>query len=345
MGNTGSIGDSLLFPAPPPSYDAELPFMIWIDEEFTAANPPPSALLKAGEKAAESPGGLRDPSREKRLFPALFFHSPTKTRHTFLYWHGNSCDLGQIFEEVQLLSTYLNCNFCAIEFPGYGLRNNAVASSDVIDRWGRAAFNFLVWLGIPPQSIICFGRSIGTGPACKLAATMKDMGVNVGGVVLHAPYISVHKIVEEYVPIGSWFIGNYWDNNASLAKLSPDCPVLIIHGQDDEIIPTHHGKDLHNNYDSDIKEGFFPDDSSHNAYYVIDDLGKPIETFLEGKSRSKLCPEKTISIPNVFYKPPKYLTMKKVEKSLNIGQVNAKESFENTHRRWNGRCSNTAIII
>lgn len=31
---------------------------------------------------------------------------------------GNSCDLGQIYEELDILSKYLNCHILAIEFPG-----------------------------------------------------------------------------------------------------------------------------------------------------------------------------------------------------------------------------------
>ena len=103
--------------------------------------------------------------------------------------------------------------------------------SDTINKWSRSAFNLLIWLGVPASNIICFGRSIGTGqqssssssccccccsccgletdevcvadslavrvagPAAHLAATLHSEGIDVGGVVLHAPYISVHKIV------------------------------------------------------------------------------------------------------------------------------------------------------
>ncbi|KAL8426149.1 hypothetical protein ACSSS7_008241 [Eimeria intestinalis] len=41
------------------------------------------------------------------------------------------------------------------------------------------------------------------GPAAHLAAILKEEGIDVGGVVLHAPYISVHKIVAARQPSNS----------------------------------------------------------------------------------------------------------------------------------------------
>ena len=83
---------------------------------------------------------------------------------------------------MEVLSGFLECHCLAIEFPGYGLAapanpaaaaatsipagNNIrarVSMSDTINKWSRAAFNFLTWVGVPPSNIICFGRSIGTG--------------------------------------------------------------------------------------------------------------------------------------------------------------------------------------
>ena len=116
---------------------------------------------------------------------------------------GNSCDLGHIREELEVLAEYLSCHCLAIEYPGYGLAAAATATaaaattttaataaaaaaaassrqrarlstSDVINLWGRAAFNFLIFIGVPPENIICFGRSIGTGAAAAAAAAAAD---------------------------------------------------------------------------------------------------------------------------------------------------------------------------
>lgn len=43
------------------------------------------------------------------------------------------------------------------------MREKKQTMGETINLWSRAAFNFLLSLGVPPAGIICFGRSIGTG--------------------------------------------------------------------------------------------------------------------------------------------------------------------------------------
>ncbi|XP_026193966.1 alpha/beta hydrolase domain-containing protein 17B-like [Cyclospora cayetanensis] len=317
--STSSIGDTILFPAPEPSYDESLPGLLWIEDDFPSRPPIASVASRAIELQLR-----KDSHSRGRCFPAFFVAPPNGAgKYVLLYWHGNSCDLGHIKEELEVLSGYLNCHCLAIEFPGYGLaapatpptasaaaaaranRKSRVSISETINKWSRAAFNFLVWMGAPPTNIICFGRSIGTGPAAHLAATLLAEGIKVGGVVLHAPYISVHKIVAEYTALGTWLIDDHWDNAGSLQQMAPDTPLLIIHGEDDEIIPTAHGRCLLDGYEGHhVKHGFFPSDSSHNAYYVIDDLGKPIQTFLAEAARGRSTSVFEISIPPFMTERP-----------------------------------------
>ncbi|PHJ21643.1 hydrolase [Cystoisospora suis] len=338
---SSSLGDAILFPAPPASYGTDLPGLVWIEENFKAP-PSSSSLSRQPSTGPSSTPPLqysssreetlhRNARRAQRLFPAFFIEAPGgESKCTLLYWHGNSCDLGQIYEELDILSKYLNCHILAIEFPGYGLapalnsplpeeagseensssrRNNTrekkQTMGETINQWSRAAFNFLLSLGVPPSSIICFGRSIGTGPASYLAASLAEENIHVGGVVLHAPYITVHKIVQEYASVGTWLISNHWSNAANLEKMGlGSCPLLIIHGEDDEVIPTAHGRQLYEGYRGDKKEGFFPADSSHNSYYIIDDLGKPMETFIAEKSRVTSCSPYHVTIPAYMRDPP-----------------------------------------
>ncbi|CBZ52810.1 conserved hypothetical protein [Neospora caninum Liverpool] len=336
---SSNLGDAILFPAPAASYDAQLPGLLWIEEDFPPLAPRGSL---SPEEAAELEAVHRHSRAHQRLFPAFFISAPGgESQCTILYWHGNSCDLGQIYEELDVLSKFLNAHVLAIEFPGYGLapplngpgpedlaaaaigaegssadeaavRRTASGLSknkmgDLINKWSRSAFNFLAWLGVTPSNVLCFGRSIGTGPASYLAAALAEQNIHVGGVVLHAPYITVHKIVQEYASLGTWLISNHWSNAANLEKMAvASCPLLIVHGLDDEVIPTSHGRRLFETYQSEKKEGFFPADSSHNRYYIIDDLGKPMEAFLRDKSLVTGAPAVRVEIPAYVRAPPQW---------------------------------------
>ena len=65
----------------------------------------------------------------------------------------------------------------------------------------RAAYEFLRNdLHVPAQNVVLYGRSLGSGPSCQLAAGTAlsedpEDGGPVGGVILHAPFLSVYRIV------------------------------------------------------------------------------------------------------------------------------------------------------
>lgn len=266
------MGNLILFPAQSPTYTPETPgvkdHLVWI------------------------------PDPTGRPFPALWYYR--RSPHTLLYFHGNSVDLGDIADEMCILCHYIDCNILAFEFPGYGLCHNLSVDPAVIDMWGRVAFDWLVQLGASPMSIVPFGRSIGTGPAAKLAARLRQQNcITTGGIVLHCPYLSVHKVVADYTALGTWVIGNYWDIEESLRAAAPTTPLLVIHGLNDETIAVSHGKQLYTDYQADaaIKECFFPEDSPHNAYRLIEDLGIPIKNFLETKALSRFSRPKALKVP------------------------------------------------
>ena len=77
------------------------------------------------------------------------------------------------------------------------------------------------------------GFSIGTGPATELAATKP-----VGGLVLQAPYLSAPRIVTKVrvLPIDPF------PNLKRIGKVK--CPLTVIHGTDDSVIPFAQGKEL-----------------------------------------------------------------------------------------------------
>ncbi|AFZ79233.1 hypothetical protein BEWA_020800 [Theileria equi strain WA] len=179
MGNTKSLANSIIFPAPPSSYDHRFPDLIWIPKRFA--------------------GKIQDycPDSTSSTFPALYIAAPKPTNLFIIYLHGNSCDIGSVKPELDIICEALNATIVAVEYPAYGLSPElSVATGPSIDFRVIATVYFLLSLGIEPSSIIFFGRSIGTGPAASIAAHFAKNGIQCGGVILQAPYISIHKIVQ-----------------------------------------------------------------------------------------------------------------------------------------------------
>lgn len=303
------MGNMILFPAPTPTYtwcsEVLKPHLVWIPEHLADVQLRPLALKRREQQKRDCnscapiiPSFQKDEvARSSRRFPGLWFGG--YHRHTLLYFHGNSTDLGDIYDELMVLTRFLECNCLAIEYPGYGVCSSILIDPKLINTWGNAAVRWLVELGVAPESIIPFGRSIGTGPAAVVAATMVKTGLQPGGLILHSPFLSIHKIVAHYSYFGTWVISNHWDTESCLSQLRPSTPLLIIHGVNDEVIPVTHGRQLLDSYavHPSLKDGFFPADSPHNAYLIIEDLGIPIKSFLRIKSLSRNNHRKEIIIP------------------------------------------------
>jgi pimeloyl-ACP methyl ester carboxylesterase len=77
-----------------------------------------------------------------------------------------------------------------VEYPGYGASPGACYERNV-DRHVVCAYLYLIEdLGYDPESVILFGRSLGSGPVCRLAHRLQTLRWRpVGGVVLHSPFV------------------------------------------------------------------------------------------------------------------------------------------------------------
>jgi acetyl esterase/lipase len=77
-----------------------------------------------------------------------------------------------------------------MEYPGYSVYYHE-KSSTTIEQDSVTLFDYFVnKIGINPKDIILCGRSIGSGPACYLAANR-----NPGAVILIAPFTSIKNMV------------------------------------------------------------------------------------------------------------------------------------------------------
>ena len=155
-----------------------------------------------------------------------------KGRKALLYCHGNAEDATGSMEYLKL-AVGDKFTIAAVDYPGYGLSDGSPDEEGCY----RVVHRLYDWLvetrGFRPEDIIVVGFSIGTGPATELAATRP-----VGGLVLQAPYLSAPRIVTKVriLPIDPF------PNLKRIGQIG--CPLTVIHGTDDSIIPFSQGKAL-----------------------------------------------------------------------------------------------------
>ncbi len=80
-------------------------------------------------------------------------------------------------------------------------------------------------IGYNYRDIILVGRSMGTGPACAIAASTKQ----VAALVLLSPYTSLKAATRTYLGgFASLLVRERFDNLTAIKSVR--CPTLIIHG-------------------------------------------------------------------------------------------------------------------
>ena len=163
-----------------------------------------------------------------------YVHLPAaKGMPTLLYSHGNAEDLAQsdpLYAELHALGL----GVLAYDYPGYGLATGT-PDEQSCQRAIKASWDQLISSGIPPSSIIIVGRSVGSGPSVWLASREKP-----AGLALISPFRSAFTAAIS-TPF-SIFPGDRFPNMARIRSMHH--PLLVIHGEEDNVINVSHGKEL-----------------------------------------------------------------------------------------------------
>ncbi|MDE5117142.1 MAG: alpha/beta hydrolase [Trichodesmium sp. St2_bin2_1] len=170
-------------------------------------------------------------SRDRTQITGIYLPLP-KAEYTILYSHGNGEDLGEILPRLRDLRD-IGFNIFSYDYQGYGTSQGrpsvAGAYQDV-----NAAYEYLTQkLGIPANKIIVYGYSVGGGPSVDLASRQP-----VAGLVIESSFTTAFRVVTG-IPVYPFDKFPNIDNIKNV-----NCPVLVIHGNADRVIPFSHGQQL-----------------------------------------------------------------------------------------------------
>ncbi|MEA5518366.1 alpha/beta hydrolase [Limnoraphis robusta] len=140
----------------------------------------------------------------------------------------------------------------AYDYPGYGMSTGKPTVKGTYHAI-NAAYDYLTQtLNRPPHNIIVYGRSVGGGPSVDLASRQP-----VGGLILESSFVSIFRVVTR-IPLFSF------DKFPNLAKIQQvRSPVLILHGNHDQVIPFWHGQQLYAKANQP-KIAFWVEGADHN---------------------------------------------------------------------------------
>ena len=171
------------------------------------------------------------PADGKRI-SAIYLTDPA-ARDTILFSHGNAEDIGDDLPWLETLRAH-GFSVFAFDYHGYGT-SEGVPSEKTTYLDEDAAYDYLTnTLHVAPANIIVLGRSVGAGPAVDLAARRP-----VGGLIVRSGFVSAFRVLTR-IPLVPW---DKFRNAAKIRRVH--CPVLIIHGDRDAVIPFWHGHALY----------------------------------------------------------------------------------------------------
>ena len=124
------------------------------------------------------------------------------------------------------LRDFTGCEVLAVDYPGYGLSSGQPSEGGCYQAADAAFAKLYSNYGYKQESVVVFGRSLGTGVAVDLVARHK-----VKGLVLVSPFTSTFRVITKVKLVP-------FDRFDSLAKIGRvTCPLLVVHGDRDAVVP------------------------------------------------------------------------------------------------------------
>jgi len=202
-----------------------------------------------------------------------WYHEKDLKRYkTLLFFHGNA---GSLENRIHKLNHFreMNVNVLIIAWRGFS-GNRGKPSEKGLYEDGRSAINWLISKGVEEGNIIIYGESLGTGVATHLSQNK-----NFAGVILETPFTSMvdtAKTFYPYIPV-SLLLRDKFDNKSKIKNIN--VPVLIMHGEVDQIVPFFMGKKMYE-IANEPKYSYFTKHDNHMMEYD-ENLIKALKSFLK----------------------------------------------------------------
>jgi hypothetical protein len=166
---------------------------------------------------------------------ALHLKNPAP-RGLVFFLHGNAGNLDGWFANADFYRR-LNLDLFMLDYRGYGKSSGRIESQAQLEADVRAA-----WAAVAPAYAgtmrVIAGRSLGSALAAGLAAEVKPERT-----VLISPYASVRALAAEHYPwVPAALLRYPLRTDEALSRVRT--PVLLVHGERDEVIDPSHSERL-----------------------------------------------------------------------------------------------------
>jgi uncharacterized protein len=176
-----------------------------------------------------------------RLHGWYFARQRNDRSATIIYFHGNGGNLSNVGWLGESLAKR-GFSVLLFDYRGYGLSSGTTVDEADLYLDGEAAWEFVVnEKKAAPERVVLYGQSLGTAIATETATRRRT-----GALILESGFSSASSLAETALPwLPRWlhrFGRNRFESARKLGALR--IPVLVSHGNPDDVIPVSEGRKL-----------------------------------------------------------------------------------------------------
>ncbi len=189
------------------------------------------------------------------FFPA---GSDIDIKGTVVYFHGNAENISTHFASLAWITRY-GYNLFIFDYRGYGQSKGSPSQAGVNDD-ALAALNYAIKNLHQKMKdknenvkLIVYGQSIGGNILVRAMDDLENK-TEIDAIVLESSFSSYREISKEklsltcitwpFQPLVYVIMSDKYSSQNSIKRL-PSVPLLVIHGDNDKIVPIHHGKKIY----------------------------------------------------------------------------------------------------
>ena len=189
-----------------------------------------------------------------------------------LYLFGGTGDLSNRIYKLNELNK-LDINILLISWRGFSGNKGSPTEKNLYED-ADAAIKWLNKKNVKNNKIVLYGESLGTGVAVEMAKKN-----NFNSIILESPFTSIEnsaKIYYPYLPV-KFLLKDRYDSISKIKKINS--PILIMHGEKDEVVPFSMGKELFKQANNP-KHSYFTSNDDHMMEFNSELLNE-IKIFIE----------------------------------------------------------------
>jgi len=183
-----------------------------------------------------------------------FFPAKTQTvKGTFIQFHGNAENISTHFRSLVWVIEH-GYHLFTFDYRGYGRSEGQVSMAGAVDDALAAIVQARRFSASEAGTkLIPYGQSLGGALLLYVAGTMKDRQ-DIAVVIADSAFSSYQALAREKLashwltfllqPLAYVLVSDRYAPQHVLAEISP-VPLLIIHGDGDELVPVHHGQRIY----------------------------------------------------------------------------------------------------